>query len=85
MISSSAHQKIGIEYPISAVDISARSKNLPRFTAAITPAGNPSATAKIIAQIDSSSVAGKSAKNSSQTGRLVTKDSPRFPCRTPVR
>ena len=85
MISSRPHQKIGMEKPTSAVDMIAWSVTLPRRTAAKTPAGMPSATAKRMAQSDSSTVAGKSVKKSSATGRLVTIDRPRSPCRMPPR
>src|SRR6056300_1735103 len=85
MINNNAHQKIGMEYPTSADDINNRSHSLPRLTAAITPAGRPKRTAKTMQHSANSKVAGNSAKNSSQTGRLVTKDCPKSPCNMPVK
>ena len=52
---------------------------VPRLSAAMTPAGRPTASAKIIAQIDSSSVAGKRAANSPITLVFVMIDMPRSP------
>ena len=57
------------------------SNHEPRLTAASTPAGMPMETASMIAQSDSSSVAGNSVKNSWRTGRLVTMEVPKSPCR----
>jgi hypothetical protein len=61
------------------------SKNEPRFTAANTPAGMPISTASVMAQSESSIVAGNSVKNSCSTGRRVTIDWPKSPVRMPNR
>jgi hypothetical protein len=47
------------------------------------PAGMPSVTATIMAQIESSSVAGNSVKNSCSTGRRVTIELPKSPVNSP--
>src|SRR5260363_33050 len=67
MISSKPHQKMGIEYPVNAVVITLRSSREPRLSAAATPAGTPVASANISAHSESSTVAGKRAKNSDST------------------
>ncbi|MNW20017.1 hypothetical protein D3C71_2202260 [compost metagenome] len=51
----------------------------PRLIAAMTPAGMPRTIAKMIAQSESSSVAGNSSKNWSMTGFFVTIDVPKSP------
>ena len=79
MISSSAHQKIGIEKPVSEAPISTWSKVEPRRTAATIPAGRPIASAISKAQSDSSTVAGNRVRNSDSTGWRVTIDLPRSP------
>jgi len=71
-IINSPHQKIGMEYPVSDVAMMVWSKYVPLLTPAITPAGSPNRTAKIMAQMESSNVAGKRVKNSSNIGFLVT-------------
>ncbi len=56
------------------------SKNEPRLTAAKMPAGMPSTTAKMMAQSDSSSVAGKSCEELRRgPARLVTIEVPKSP------
>ena len=55
------------------------SKAEPRRVAAIIPAGRPKNTAMIMAQIDSSTVAGKRAANSFNTGCLVIIEVPKSP------
>jgi len=64
-----AHQKIGIESH-QCVDIKRRGQSLATVHRRITPAGRPSAMAKIIAQDRQSSVRGNSVKNSSKHRRL---------------
>jgi len=66
------HQKIGMEYPVRDAPIIVWSKAVPLLTPARIPAGSPIKIAKIMAQKDSSSVAGKRIKNSSRIGFLVT-------------
>ena len=79
-ISSSPHQKIGIEKPVSEAPITEQSHTVMRLTAAMTPAGSPMSSASSIAQTESSIVAGKRAKNLRKTDSWVTVDKPRSPC-----
>ena len=85
MIRSRPHQKIGIEKPISAVPMIAWSNHEPRLMAAKTPAGMPSTMAKMMAQSDSSSVAGNSSRNCDSTESFVEIEVPKSPCRIPQR
>jgi len=82
MISSNAHQKIGNRISrTSAVDISARSKNLPRFTAANhAPPGKAKREWKDHrTDATAQASAGNSVKNHRNTGRFGDKALPRSP------
>ena len=72
---------MGMEKPVSDAAITEWSKAEPRRTAAKMPAGRPIKRATVSAQTESSMVAGKSVRNSSKTGCLVTIDLPRLPLR----
>ncbi len=68
MMSNMPSQKIGIETPISATSVLAKSAAVFFFTAAVTPSRMPRIDARMIEQIASSIVAGKRAIISFITG-----------------
>src|SRR5918994_2774176 len=80
-----ASQKMGMLIPVSArteVNLSSHEYCL---TAEMTPTGTPTTTAMSMANIVSSSVAGKRARSSVVTGRPVTMELPRSPLKAPAR
>src|SRR5438128_3653837 len=77
--STSPSQKIGMDTPVSAPRRARLSTSEFRHTAEATPMGIPNAMATTIAEIASSTVAGKRRSRSVATGSPRTIDTPRSP------
>ena len=79
-ISTMPSQKLGMAMPSTATVPAARSRMLPRLSAATTPSGMPNAIASRIAHGMIASVLGRREKNTSTVGSRMRIEVPRSPC-----
>ena len=83
-IKVSANQKVGMAWPITASVSAKRSARLLGRTAASTPSGMASSSAKAIAEAPSAMVTGSRAKITSATGWRSVYERPKSPCKAPA-